>query len=82
MAQYCRYCSHLVTGNGIYCGEMNKEMSEAQAKRTNTCSRFDLNPIDAFYENEKGYQPREPKPVISDGQITMEDVIKEEQGDD
>lgn len=53
MAQYCRYCSFLVTGNGIYCTELNKEISEKYAKRVNKCNSFNLNTIDAFGENEK-----------------------------
>ena len=61
MTQYCRYCSFLVTGNGIYCTELNKEISEKHAKRVNKCNSFDLNTIDAFGENEKGYIPRQAK---------------------
>ena len=74
MKQYCRYCCHLVTGNGIWCGELEKEMSEATAKSQNRCSSFAYNPIDAFWENEKGYQPREakePKKTQCDGQISL-----------
>lgn len=61
MKQYCRYCQHLVTGNGTYCTLLNREMSDASAKRVNYCKDFELNPIDAFWENEKGYQPRREK---------------------
>lgn len=69
MTQYCRYCSYFVTGNGNYCNEKNFSPSDEYAKRPNKCKLFDLNPIDAFYENEKGYTPREPKPKQCDGQI-------------
>lgn len=34
-------------------------MSEVSAKRTNNCKDFELNPIDAFHENERGYVPRQ-----------------------
>lgn len=58
MAQYCRYCSHFVTGNGNWCDVRKIEPSDRYAKSTNRCRLFDLNPMDAFFENEKGYQPR------------------------
>lgn len=77
MKQYCRYCSALVTGNGIYCTEKNETMSESKAKRVNSCPHFNLNPMDAFFENEKGYQPREPKQNKCEGQI---DLFGKEQG--
>lgn len=69
MKQYCRYCSFLATGNGIYCTELNKEIRESTAKRVNNCEHFDLNPIDAFYENERGYKPRKMKE--NDGQLSL-----------
>lgn len=58
MAQYCRYCAYLVTGNGIWCWKHEKEMTEQRAKQTNRCKDFVLNREDAFFENEKGYIPR------------------------
>lgn len=71
MTQYCRYCSWFVTGNGSYCTEKEMELTDSYAKHPNTCKLFDLNPIDAFGENEKGYQPRKPR--RKDGeQIRME----------
>lgn len=73
MKQYCRYCSHLTTGNGIYCDKRNITLSETYAKATNTCQDFELNPIDAFFENERGYRPREPKPRSEYEQISFTD---------
>lgn len=61
MAQYCRYCSWFVTGNGNYCEKKRIEPSDSYAKSTNKCKDFDLNPIDAFGENQKGYTPRKTK---------------------
>lgn len=58
MKQYCRYCSSLIYGDVPYCEKQERVMSESAAKRVNTCKDFDLNPIDAFGENEKGYRPR------------------------
>ena len=72
--QYCRYCQNLVVGNGIYCTKRNREYSEQYAKSTNNCGDFELNVIDAFGENLRGYQPREPKPEVDDRQITFEDM--------
>lgn len=66
MKQYCRYCAHLTTGNGIYCEKRKRTYSESYAKSTNNCGDFELNVIDAFFENERGYQPREPKGKCKD----------------
>ena len=75
--QRCRYCQWLVTGNGIYCTKRNREYSEQYAKSTNNCGDFELNVIDAFGENERGYQPREPKPITEDNQMTWEEYEEE-----
>ncbi len=75
MAQYCRYCNNLVTGNGIYCTEKNKTMSESTAKTTNNCKLYVFNHVDAFYENADGYRPRKPlKPICDEcaGQMKLD----------
>lgn len=59
MKQYCRYCAYLTTGNGIWCEKRKREYSESYAKSTNNCGDFQLNVIDAFFENDKSYQPKE-----------------------
>lgn len=61
MAQYCRYCSHCIYGDSVYCDEKGTTMSFEQAKRTNKCKHFELNTIDALYENVEGYKPRKHK---------------------
>ena len=71
MTQYCRYCGHLVCGDANYCTEQNRTMSDAVAKSPNRCHDFAFNPIDAFGENEKGYQPRKPKKKQCDGQMKL-----------
>ena len=58
MKQYCRYCIHLVTGNGIYCQAKEFTMPESTAKGANTCKLFEFCEEDAFGET-KGYKPRE-----------------------
>lgn len=60
MKQYCRYCAHLVYGNGTWCEKHQTDMSESAAKRLNHCKDFDFCEIDAFCENPTGYHPREP----------------------
>lgn len=70
MNQYCRYCAWLVTGNGIYCSELNKEMSEVRAKGVNQCKTFKFNPIDAF-GLDKTYRPQEVKNKHCDGQMRL-----------
>lgn len=60
MKQYCRYCAHLYTGNGTWCSEHKKEMSDTTAKRINKCKDFAFCEIDAFFENPNPYRPRKP----------------------
>lgn len=71
MTQYCRYCSWFCTGNGNYCEVKKTSPTDEQAKRANKCKEFDLNPIDAYGENEKGYTPRTKKEKQYDGQIEL-----------
>ena len=71
MKQYCRYCCHLVVGDANYCSRQKRTISESTAKGINRCTDFIYNPIDAFFENKKGYQPREPKKKQCDGQISL-----------
>ena len=61
MKQYCRYCSNLCYGDVAYCRKHEQTMSDAAARRVNTCKDFDLNPIDAFGENPNPYKPRREK---------------------
>lgn len=72
--QYCRYCAHCIVGDAVYCEKRKRTYSESYAKSTNNCGDFELNVIDAFFENERGYQPREPKPQVDDRQITFEEL--------
>lgn len=74
MNQYCRYCGYMVVGDVNYCSIQERTVSDAAAKSPNRCHNFAYNPIDAFGENERGYQPRKPgKPqnVQCDGQISL-----------
>lgn len=75
VAHYCRYCNNFVTGNGNYCEVRNTEPTDQYAKNPNRCKFFELNPIDAYRMNEKGYKPRKPR--RNDGnQITIEDILR------
>ena len=56
--QYCRYCVHLATGNGVWCSERGKVLSESYTKGVNTCKDFDFCEMDAYAENPKPYKPR------------------------
>lgn len=71
MAQYCRYCIELTTGNGIYCEAKNKELSEAYTKRSNHCKSFIFCQMDA-YDETKRYKPRKIKAPLN--QISIEDI--------
>ena len=69
MKQYCRYCTYLVTGNGIYCTLLNRELSERYTKAVNSCGSFELNATDAYDEN-RTYSPRKKR--ARDGQMRLE----------
>lgn len=43
-------------------------------KSPNQCKEFELNPIDAYGENQNGYQPRKPKSGPDSKQIRMEGI--------
>ena len=58
MTQYCRYCANMVCGDANYCSKRKECYTDKQICRPNKCKDYDLNPIDAFGINEKGYQPR------------------------
>ena len=70
MAQYCRYCAHMVCGDANYCEEKGCTKTDGQIKQSNKCKEFLLNPVDALFENKKGYAPRGKKEFGKlDGQI-------------
>ena len=62
MKQYCRYCANCIYGDVVWCDEINKIMSESQAKTVNHCKHFVFNEIDVF-DLDKKYKPRAEKPV-------------------
>ena len=57
MKQYCRYCSNFCCGNGEWCEEFQKTLSESYAKRPNNCKKFNFCSIDA-YDSTREYKPR------------------------
>ena len=77
MKQYCRYCIHLHTGNGIWCDAKETELRESTAKATNNCKLFEFCEMDAFFETD-GYKPRGAKKPcvdeVSGNQLRMEDT--------
>lgn len=78
MAQYCRYCGDLAVGDVAYCSTKQKTIPEHLAKTTNYCPYYNFNPIDAFGENEKGYQPRNQKVAVQqlDGQMNISEFLE------
>lgn len=82
MAQYCRYCSELAVGDIAWCDKKKKEIPEHLAKTTNYCPHYNLNPVDAFGENEKGYQPRNAKAAVErlEGQMSIMEFLEEVDG--
>lgn len=67
----CRFCSHLVTGNGIWCYAHQRCYSEAYTKRKNECKEFEFNPIDAWFINDYT-EPVEPRPMVETLRMELE----------
>lgn len=61
ITQYCRYCSQLCYRDVAYYCDIKGVKSIESCKVPNRCKSFDFDPIDAFFENEKGYRPRRNK---------------------
>lgn len=59
--KYCRYCAWMCCGDANYCEVKKKTFSTEYIKRQNNCRYFELNPMDALFENKRGYRPREQK---------------------
>lgn len=59
MAQYCRYCANMVSGDANYCDVKQRTFTDAQISRTNQCKDFELNPTDSL--TGRTYKPRAPK---------------------
>ena len=78
----CRWCAHLVTGNGIYCEAKNEEKNERSTKRVNRCHEFEFNEIDAYDLNRKYVPPNQAHGNTldnyeCDGQLDFSDIWKE-----
>ena len=54
--QYCRYCAFCVSGNGLWCTALEKELTENYIKHTNTCKDFALSEL-GDVETGRKYQP-------------------------
>ena len=65
----CRWCTALVTGNGIYCQTHDKCLSESYTKRVNKCKDWNFVNIDAYTFGEYKERVRNDKQVK--GQITL-----------
>ena len=75
MTQYCRYCNNLVTGNGIYCEVLCRELPERYCKHPTRCKQYEFNQIDAFGENPRPYRPRVRKEEKSEVEETKGEQI-------
>lgn len=59
MAQYCRYCANMFSGDANYCEIKQRTFTDAQISRTNRCKDFELNPTDSL--TGRKYKPRAAK---------------------
>jgi len=58
-------------GDANYCSVKKITLSEQYIKRANKCKDFEFNPIDALFENKKGYQERK-KQKANEDQLKLE----------
>ena len=65
----CRWCASLCTGNGIYCSEKQKCLSESYTKRVNKCPDFQFVNMDAYTFEE--YKPRVRHNKNIEGQVSI-----------
>ena len=68
MAQYCRYCANMVSGDANYCEVKQRTFTDEQISRTNKCKDFELNPTDSL--TGRTYKPRKPKEIWEQLSIT------------
>lgn len=73
MNQYCRYCTALTTGNGIWCNTRKTTLPEPYTKQKNFCKDFEFCEIDA-YDLEHKYKPRVKRNKQTEGQINIFDL--------
>lgn len=67
----CRWCSELVTGNGIYCQAKQRCYSESYTKHVNNCTDFQFVNMDAYTFEE--YKPRVRHNQNIEGQVSIFD---------
>lgn len=56
MAQYCRYCANMFSGDANYCEVKQRTFTDEQICRTNRCKEFELNTMDSL--TGRTYKPR------------------------
>lgn len=76
MAQYCRYCDHMLVGGIPFCEIKEKFYPIEHLTHTNQCPHFLRNDIDALRRNPKGYQPREDGVECDPNQTTIFDFLE------
>lgn len=82
MAQFCRYCDHMLCGGASslgYCEVRNRLYTPAHLAHTNECQHFVYNPIDALRRNPRGHVPKEGivAPSQDENQATIWDFMGE-----
>lgn len=70
MTQYCRYCSHMFSGDGNYCEVKEASFTDKQICSTNKCKDFEYNSIDSLTGQE--YKPRKSRTKLP--QISIENA--------
>ena len=65
----CRWCTSLCTGNGIWCSEKKKCLSESYTKRVNKCKDFQFVNMDAYTLEE--YKQRVRHNNQCEGQVSF-----------
>ena len=84
MAQFCRYCDHMLCGGSSsfgLCEVKNRLYTPEHLAHTNNCDHFAYNPIDALRRNPKGHIPR-TQPIAQErdrSQTVIWDFLEDEE---
>lgn len=73
MKQYCRYCTWLCIGNGIWCNQRSKELSESYTKHQNKCTDYDNCNIDVYTGIERKIRVSKTVEENCKGQLSIFD---------
>lgn len=74
MKQYCRHCAFCFEGDGYFCSDKEKPLTESKIKKVNNCPDFALSELGDVITG-KAYKPRVKTGEHYEGQLSFEDMV-------